>query len=75
MNDRKCRSSVVKQDAETGNTVAGAEFGIYNAKDDIQARWKSDCESRYSFGNAVLMKMVRQHVRLIFHLEAIISKN
>ena len=28
---------VEKQDAETGNTVAGAVFGIYNAK-DIQTK-------------------------------------
>ena len=29
--------TVEKQDAETGNTVAGAVFGIYNAK-DIQTK-------------------------------------
>ena len=34
---QKVSIAVEKQDAETGNTVAGAVFGIYNAK-DIQTK-------------------------------------
>ena len=34
---QKVSITVEKQDAETGNTVAGAVFGIYNAK-DIQTK-------------------------------------
>ena len=46
---QKVSITVEKQDAETGNTVAGAVFGIYNAKLYSDERWKSDRQSRYSF--------------------------
>ena len=63
--------TVEKQDAETGNTVAGAVFGIYNAKDIQTKDGKVIVKADTLLQEMTSDEKVRQHVHWIFHLEAI----